>query len=358
MKINVKFIAESELKPKYESEEDLGFGKLFTDRMFVMRYENGAWEDPPRIKKFSPIQLDPSSICLHYGQTIFEGQKAFSTSDGHLNLFRPEMNTERFNQSARRMAMPEVNPEVYLTGLIELLKLEKDWAPKGEGSSIYIRPTMIGTEAGLGVRSSNRYLFYIILSPSGPFYPEGFNCIKIFVSEQYSRAAPGGTGAVKAGGNYGGSLLAGQIASEFDCSQVLWLDSTHRKYIEEVGAANCFFVYEDILYTAPLTSGTILPGVTRESTIKLARDMGYTVKEETMSIDVIIEGIHNGKVSEIFNCGTAASITPIGNLHYQGKEHIINNSEIGEISKNLYTRLTNIQYGRTEDPYGWMMRVI
>lgn len=357
VKIKFESIPEVELKPKFKSEANLGFGKLFTDRMLVIEYKNGNW-GTPTIKKYAPIVIDPSAIVLHYAQEIFEGQKAFSTPDGHINLFRPERNAIRFNSSARRMMMPELDPEVYLAGLKELIKLEKDWAPKSPGTSLYIRPTMIGTEPGLGVRPSKDYLFYIILSPSGPYFPEGFQCVRIFVSEFYIRAAPGGTGSAKTGGNYAASLLVGREAEKYGCSQVLWLDANYKKYVEEVGASNIFFVYEDIIYTAPLTSGTILPGVTRDSTIRLAKDGGMTVKEEALSIDDIIEGIHTGKISEVFMSGTAASIAPVGSLYYQNEEHIINNFEIGDISRKLYRQLIDIQYGRVEDPYNWIVRVI
>ena len=357
LKIKYITLPESESKPKYESEKTLGFGKIFTDRMFVMEYKDGSWENPT-IKKYSSIVLDPSAIVLHYGQEIFEGQKAFSTPDGHINLFRPDKNALRFNSSARRMMMPEIDPEDYLFALMELIKLEKDWTPKSPGTSLYVRPTMIGTEPGLGVRPSTDYLFYIILSPSGPYFPEGFQCVKIFVSEFYIRAAPGGTGIAKTGGNYAASLLVGSEAERYGCSQVLWLDAIQKEYVEEVGASNIFFVYEDTVYTAPLSSGTILPGVTRDSTIQLAKDKGLTVKEEALSIKTVIEGIHDGKISEIFMSGTAASIAPVGSLYYKNSEHIINNFEIGEISKELYTHLTDIQYGRIDDPYGWIVRVI
>ncbi|MFX1285000.1 MAG: branched-chain amino acid aminotransferase [Promethearchaeota archaeon] len=357
MKINIEPFPETELKQKYSSEDNLGFGKIFTDRMLVMEYKNGVWQDPT-IKKYSPITLDPSAIVLHYAQEIFEGQKAFSTPDGHINLFRPDRNAARFNSSARRMMMPEVDLEVYLTGLKELIRLEKDWTPKSPGTSLYIRPTMIGTELGLGVRPSTDYLFYIILSPSGSYFSEGFQCVKIFVSEFYIRAAPGGTGSAKTGGNYAASLLVGNEAENYGCSQVLWLDAIHKKYVEEVGASNIFFVYDDVIYTAPLTSGTVLPGVTRDSTIQLAKDGGMTLKEEAISIDEVIEGIYNGKTSEVFMSGTAASIAPVGSLYYQNKEHIINNFEIGDISKKLYKQLTDIQYGKVEDPYGWIVRVV
>ncbi len=357
MKINFQPIAESEFKSKYESEDNLGFGKIPTDRMFILEYRNNAWQEPAIIKKWEPISLDPSAICLHYGQTIFEGQKAYRTEDGHLNLFRPDRNITRFNKSAKRMMMPEIDPEIYMTGLKELLKLEKDWAPKSVGSSLYIRPTMIGTEPGLGARPSNQYLFYIILSPSGPYFPEGFNCIKILVSEKYIRAAPGGVGYAKTGGNYGASFLMTSEAEKLGFSQVLWLDAIHKRFMEEVGTMNIFFVYNDVIHTAPLDPGTILAGVTRESVIQIAKDFGYTVKEEMLAIDDLIEGIYNGKVTEAFGTGTAASIAPVGSLFYQNKEHVINNFQNGEISTKLYERLIGIQYGLIEDPYGWIVRV-
>jgi branched-chain amino acid aminotransferase len=357
MKIKIKSIPNSELKTKYDSEENLGFGRIFTNRMFFMEYKNGGWREPT-IKKFSPITLDPSAICLHYAQEIFEGQKAYQTPDGHINLFRPDRNAIRFNSSARRMMMPEIDPEFYLTALKELIKLEKEWVPKSIGSSLYIRPTMIGTESGLGVRPSTEYFFYIILSPSGPYFPEGFKCVKIFVSEHYIRAAPGGTGNVKTGGNYAASLFVGNEAEKHGCSQVLWLDAYEKRFVEEVGASNIFFVYEEEIYTAPLASGTILPGVTRDSAIQIARDLGYTLNEKALPIEVVIEGIYNGKTSEVFQSGTAASIAPVGSFYYQGKDHIINNFEVGEISSKIYNRLIDIQYGRTEDPYSWIVQVV
>lgn len=357
MTIIISSIPESELKVKYDSEDKLGFGRVFTDRMLLMKYENERWSKP-EIRKYGPITLDPSAICFHYGQTIFEGQKAYRTPDGHINLFRPDKNVARFNSSARRMMMPEVDPDTYLDGLKELIRLEKEWAPKKIGSSLYIRPTMIATETRLGVRPSTEYLFYIILSPSGAYFPEGFGPIKIFVSEHYIRAAPGGTGNVKTGGNYAASLLVGDEATRKGYNQVLWLDAIHNEYVEEVGAMNIFFVYDEVIYTAPLSSGTILPGVTRESTIQLARDMGYTVKEEALSIKTVTEGVANGKLNEVFGSGTAASIAPVGCLHYSGQDFIVNEMKVGSISKQLYEQVIGIQYGLIEDPYGWIVRVV
>ena len=356
MKITIATIPANELKKKIEYESSLEFGKYFTDRMFRINFSNKKWEDP-RITKYGPLLLEPSAIALQYGQAIFEGQKAYWAKNGKLNLFRPDLNIKRFNNSARRMAMPEIAPDIYLDALKTLLDLERDWTPKNIGSALYIRPTMIGTQGRLGVVPSNEYLFYIILAPVGPYFPEGFKPIKILVSEHYIRAAPGGTGLAKTGGNYAASLLIGQEALDKGYSQVLWLDAIHKKYVEEVGAMNIFFVYNDTLYTAPLDSGTILSGITRESVIQLAKDFGYSFKEKALSMEEIVEGAKNGSLQECFGAGTAASIAPVGCLHYQGKEHIINDFQIGKISQKIYDQLIGIQYGIIEDPYGWIVSV-
>ncbi len=356
MEISKVTIPENELKEKYTDEKLLEFGKTFTDRMFKIEFINGEWKKP-RITKYSPLTLEPSAIALQYGQSIFEGQKAYRTKEGKLNLFRPEMNIQRFNKSAKRMAMPEVDPEIYMEGLKTLLDLEREWTPKNIGSALYIRPTMIGTQGRLGVVPSNEYLFYIILAPVGPYFPEGFKPIKIWVSERYIRAAPGGTGSAKTAGNYGASLMIGQKALKKGYNQVLWLDAIHKKYVEEVGAMNIFFVYNDILYTAPLESGTILPGLTRASVIQMANDFGYTVKEEALSMEEIVMGTKDGTLQECFGAGTAASIAPVGCLRYQGKEHIINDFKTGGITQKIYSSLIDIQYGIVDDPYGWIVSV-
>jgi branched-chain amino acid aminotransferase len=356
MEIKIEEIPSSELKPKHESEDDLGFGEIFTDRMFKIEYNNGSWNNPI-ITKYSPICLKPAAVCFHYGQTIFEGQKAYKAKNGHINLFRPDRNIERFNRSAIRMMMPEINPEIYLEGLKSLLILEKEWIPNKIGSSLYIRPTMIATQPILGLHPSTDYLFYIILSPSGPYFSKGFDCIKIFVSDSYIRAAPGGTGYAKTGGNYAASLLIGEKAYELGYDQVLWLDAVNKQYMEEVGAANFFCVYQDEIFTASLDSGTVLAGITRESVIQIARDFGYTVREEALTISQIIEGITKGDISECFGTGTAAIITPIGLLCYKKKDYVINNSKLGKITKKLYDQLINIQYGIINDPYGWIVQV-
>ncbi|MHA1995085.1 MAG: branched-chain amino acid aminotransferase [Candidatus Hodarchaeales archaeon] len=354
LQISVENIPDSELKPKYKSEDNIGFGQIKTDRMFTASYKEGSWQDLT-ISKYAPIILDPTAVCFHYGQTIFEGQKAFRTQDGHINLFRPEENAARFNLSAKRMMMPEIDPEIYLSGLKKLLILEKDWAPKSEGSTIYIRPAMIGTEPSIGLRASNEYLFFIILFPSKSYFPE---ILKIYVSEQYIRAAPGGIGSAKTGGNYGGSLFVGQQAKDKGYDAVLWLDAIHRRYVEEVGAMNIFFVFNEEIYTTPLESDTIVHGITRDSAIKILRDFGYTVREEALPIDKIIRGLKEGTLTESFGTGTAASIVPVGSLYYQEADHIINNFQIGTLTKKLTERLLDIQYGNIEDPYGWIVRVV
>lgn len=358
MEIELKTIPENELKKKISDETQLGFGSKYSDYMFQVEYSEGRWHSAV-IKKLEPLQLHPGAKVLHYAQEIFEGMKAYRTPDGHLNLFRPGSNIERFNRSAQRVLMPPIDPDLFMRGLKQLLALEKEWAPKTRGASIYIRPTMIGVTPFLGVASATEFLFYIILSPSGPYFKEGFNPIKIYVSSDYVRAAPGGVGTAKTGGNYAASLLAGKVARDHGCSQVLWLDATERKYVEEVGAMNMFFVYDGVVYTAPAPwDGTILPGVTRESTIQLAKDFGYTVKEEALAIDTIIEGIGDGKLSEAFGSGTAASIAPVGSLHYKGKDFTINGFENGPLSTKLYQELTDIQWGRKPDPHDWITQAV
>ena len=351
--IVIEKLKDSDLPTKIKDIEELGFGKVFTDHMFLQEYDNGSWGQA-RIKKYEPFILDPATAVFHYAQEIFEGMKAyFHKKTGKVALFRPNKNAERFKSSAERMTMPIVDPEFFVFAVKELVRLEKNWVPKAKGASLYIRPTMIATEVGLGVHPSSSYYFYIIMSPSGPYFKQGFNPVKIFVSTDYVRAAPGGTGWVKAGGNYAASLIASIDAKKNGCSQVLWLDAIERKYIEEVGAMNIMFVIDDVIVTSPLT-GTILPGITRDSILQLAPRLGYKVEERRISIEELIEGIQSGNVTEAFGCGTAAVITPIGSLHYKGKEYVINDGKIGEITRSLYNELTAIQYGEKDDPFGWV----
>lgn len=284
---------------------------------------------------------------------FLNGMKAFRQANKKdVSLFRPEKNAERMKDSAIRMSMQPLPEKQFLDALNRLIDIERNWVPYNPGTSLYIRPTMIATESLLGHRKSNEYLFYIILSPVGPYFKEGFKPIKIYVEPKYVRAVKGGVGEAKTGGNYAATLLAMNTAFKLGCSQVMWLDAFEHKYIEEVGTMNQFFVLDDTVYTAPI-AGTILKGVTRESVIKLAKDKGYKVKEEFLSIDTVTEAIESGNLTEAFGAGTAASIAPVGELHYKDKKYVINNFEVGPVSNDLYESLTGIQYGRIEDPYGW-----
>ncbi len=341
-------------KPK---DEELKFGQVFTDRMLLRKYENGAW-DKGTIKPFENFSLSPATAVFHYGQEIFEGLKAFrQTKTGNVVIFRPDENAKRLQASARRMVIPEITEEYFLQSLYRLIGMEQDWVPRKRGTALYIRPTMIATEPALGVHPSSDYYYYVILAPSGPYFKEGFSPTKIMVEDTYTRAAHGGTGGAKAGGNYGGSMLAGKKAIDQGYSQVLWLDSKERKYIEEVGAMNIAFVLDDVIYTPPLT-GTILPGITRKSVIQLSADLGMTLKEEKLSIETVAESLKSGNMTEMFGIGTAASIAPVGELKYKDEIFIINNGEIGPTTQKLYNQLTGIQYGEIEDVHGWIHTVV
>ncbi len=331
----------------------LDFGRLFTDHMFYMEYENGVGWQNACIKPYEPICLDPAAVVFHYSQTIFEGLKAYLGVDGRIRLFRPDKNAERFARSARRMCMPEVPKEVFLEAVKSLVKVEKQWVPSERGAALYIRPLLMGVEAFLGVKPSSKYIFFIILSPVGAYYKEGFSPIRIYVTDKYVRAVPGGVGDVKTGGNYAASLMASEEAKKLGYTQVLWLDAIHRHYIEEVGTMNIFFYFEDELVT-PALSGSILPGITRESVLQMVRDWGVKAVERRISIQEVIEGIKTGRLKECFGTGTAAVISPVGWLAYQGKEYTINNGNTGPLARKLFEELTGIQYGDRPDPYGWV----
>ncbi len=354
MKIEVDLVPKDERKEKPSNVLDVPFGTVFSDHMFSMRHDGEKWRDA-RIHPYGPISLSPAALCLHYGQAIFEGMKAYRRGERVL-LFRPEMNFKRFNVSADRMVMPNIEVEVALHSLMELLKLESDWVPQVPGSSLYIRPTMIATEPKLGVRPSQEYLYYVILSPVGPYFKEGFSPVKIYVSDRYVRAVRGGTGAAKASGNYAASLLAGTDATKVGYSQVLWLDALERKWIEEVGTMNLFVRFDDEVATPPL-SGSILPGITRDSVLTLINDYGLTAKERMISIDEIIEGLSSGKVREIFGCGTAAIIAPVGSLWYKDTAYEVSNGRTGELTRRLFDDLVGIQSGEREDPHDWIVQV-
>lgn len=352
MQIKVAQVAAPERKPRPDGMK-LGFGQFFTDHMFVMPYDAGqGWHDPA-VTRYADFSLDPAAMVFHYGQAIFEGLKAYRGKDDQVHLFRPRANFERMNSSAARLCMPALPVDVALDGLKALLRADADWVPAANGATLYIRPTMIATEAGLGVRPARKYLFFIILSPVGAYYSEGFNPVKIYVTDKYVRAVPGGVGEAKAAGNYAASIKAAEEAKAKGFTQVLWLDATERRYIEEVGTMNIFFLVGDELVTPPL-AGSILPGITRDSVLRLVKDWGIRVVERPITIDEVVEAGRLGILREAFGTGTAAVISPVGSLHYKGEDCLINDGKTGALSQRLFDELQAIQYGRAPDPYGWV----
>ncbi|HLP48805.1 MAG TPA: branched-chain amino acid aminotransferase [Candidatus Kapabacteria bacterium] len=356
MELKKTLLPPEKLKPLYEDALQLKFGKMFTDYMFTMSYMEGKGWYAPEIKPYQPLVLDPACAVFHYGQEIFEGQKAYKTKNNEILLFRPEENAKRFNMSMKRMSMPEIPVEDFLYYERELIKLEERWIPTQKGTSLYIRPTGIATEPALGVKPSSEYLFFIILSPVGAYYSSGFKPCSLWVSTEYARAGEGGTGAAKAGGNYGGSLAATADALRKGCNQVLWLDSKEHRFVEEVGAMNIFFIMNDKLVTPPLT-GTILPGITRKSVLQLAGDLDIEPVERMIAVDEVLEGIKAGQVTEVFGAGTAAVISPVGKICYKDKEYTINNNETGPWAQKIFDTLTGIQYGELEDKYHWVHKI-
>ena len=351
MEIEILPLAEKKAHPGDESQ--LVFGKKFTDRMFVMEFDRGRGWHSARIAPYAPFSLDPAALVLHYAQEIFEGLKAFRRADGAVALFRPTDNIHRFNRSATRMCMPEVDEAFFFRALKELVRLEADWVPHSPGTSLYIRPTMIATEAVLGVKPSDSYLCYIILSPVGAYYKGGVSPVKIWISDQYVRVAPGGTGEAKTGGNYAASLFASTEAARKGFDQVLWLDAVHRKYVEEVGSMNICFLYDGKVVTSPL-KGTILDGITRRSILTLVREMGIEIEERALSVDEILDGAENGRLVEAFGTGTAAVVSPVGQFTFRDRTVSLGGGQAGELTMKLYETLTGIQYGRLPDPHGWV----
>lgn len=349
--MNINITLTDNPKQKFTDESTLGFGKIFTDHMFTMEYEEGKGWHNAQIKPYSNFELDPATVVFHYGQEIFEGMKAYRDESGTVRLFRPEKNFERINHSSERLCMATVNEDDAMEALIRLLEVEKDWIPTSEGTSLYIRPFMIGTDVHLGVAASTKYLFAIILSPSGSYYANGLSPVGIYVEDEYVRAAIGGTGSAKTGGNYASSILASANAKKNGYSQVLWMDTT-KQFVEEVGAMNIFFVIDDTLVT-PRLNGSILAGITRDSVITLAKDLGFTVEERQVAIEEIHTAYKNGKLKECFGTGTAAVISPVGELCYKGEKMVINDNKMGEISQLLYKKLTDIQYKGEGDKFNW-----
>ncbi len=343
-------------KEKPADETKLGFGHIFTDHMFIMNYDTGlGWHDA-RIVPFGDLSLSPAAMCLHYGQEIFEGLKAYRTKDGSVQLFRPDENFKRMNVSNERMVIPPVNEEDCLQALKELVKLEEDWVPHTEGASLYIRPFIISTDPYVGVRPADHYLFIIILSPSGAYYSTGLNPVKIYVEKKYVRAVRGGTGFAKTAANYAISLKGQQEAHEQDYEQVLWLDGVEQKYVEEVGSMNIFFVIDGEVVTPQLT-GSVLPGITRKSAIEICKKRGYKVSERRISIEEVAKAYDEGHLDEVFGTGTAAVISPVGHLKWGDKIMTINDNKIGPISQMLYDTLTGIQWGTIEDEFGWIVKI-
>jgi branched-chain amino acid aminotransferase len=337
---------------------DPGFGRVFTDHMVTIRYSEGkGWYDP-RVEARKPIQLDPATAVLHYAQEIFEGLKAYRTPDGGVTLFRPDANARRFRESALRMAMAPLPEELFLGSLEELIKIDHEWVPDDPEGSLYLRPFMFASEVFLGVKPSSEYLYVLIASPVRSYFKGGAKPVSLWVSTQYTRAAPGGTGAAKCGGNYAASLAAQAEAAEHGCDQVIFLDARRMKYIEELGGMNIFFVHADGHLVTPPLSGTILPGITRDSVITLARAAGREVEERPVTLDEWRNGVASGEIVEAFACGTAAVITPIGTVRYAGGEFTMPNKGKGKVAASLRKSLVDIQRGRVKDRYGWVRRVI
>ncbi len=357
--LNIKITKTTSPKAKPVDESKLGFGKTFSDHMFIMDYTEGqGWHDA-RIVPYAPLSLEPSAVVFHYAQECFEGLKAYRTAEGKIQLFRPDCNARRMNNTQERLCMPAIPEEDFVEAIRALVEVEKDWVPHSEGASLYIRPFTIATMAQLGVHASSTYQFIIICAPSGAYYAAGLAPIDIYVEDTYVRACPGGTGFTKCGGNYAVSLLAAKIAEERGYSQVLWLDGVERKYVEEVGAMNIFFKIDGKLYTAEAQDkdGTVLPGVTRRSIIELLKDWGYEVVEGKLAVDDLMKASREGKLEEVFGTGTAAVVSPVKKLDYEDQSAKIGNGEIGPLTQKLYDTLTGIQWGRIPDTKGWIVPV-
>lgn len=343
--------------PKEKPDEShLGFGKIFTDHMFVMDYTEGkGWHDA-RVVPYASFPLDPATVVFHYAQEVFEGMKAYRTADGTIQLFRPDCNAQRMQDSSDRLCIPQIPAEDFIQAVKALVEIDKDWVPHVEGASLYIRPFVFATDVGLGVHASKHYIFCIICSPSGAYYAEGINPVRIYVEDEYIRAAPGLTGFTKCGGNYAASIKAGEMAEEQGFAQVLWLDGVEKKYVEEVGSMNIMFKIDGKIYTAPCV-GTVLPGVTRRSCIELLKDWGYEVIETKLAIADIMQAGHDGKLEEVFGTGTAAVVSPVKELDWKGDKVFISEGKIGPVTQKLYDTMTGMQWGKLPDTKGWIVPV-
>ncbi|MBQ5439157.1 MAG: branched-chain amino acid aminotransferase [Clostridia bacterium] len=354
--LDIKITKTTSPKEKPAADQPLGFGKIFTDHMFIMDYTEGkGWHDP-RIVPFQNISLSPAAMVYHYGQEMFEGLKAYKGDNDEVYLFRPDMNAKRTNKSNERLCIPELPEEDFVQAVKAVVDIDRDWIPTTPGTSLYVRPFIIATDEFLGVAPSKTYMFMIILAPSGAYYESGLAPVGIWIEDEYVRAVRGGMGFAKTGGNYAASLIGQVKAHNDDYSQVLWLDGVERKYIEEVGSMNIFFKIDGKVVT-PMLNGSILPGITRDSTITLCKSWGYDVEERRISVDELLEAQKNGKLEEVFGTGTAAVISPVGKLRYVDDVMLINNGEIGPLSQKLYDTMTGIQYGKLEDKFGWRVQL-
>lgn len=350
MELTIKRAENLKSKP---DDSNLGFGTIFTDHMLNMDYDPDQGWHSPRIEPYAPFVMDPATMFLHYGQAVFEGLKTYRTESGNVQLFRPQENIKRLNRSCRRLCIPEVDENFVLAAMKQLIALEKDWVPSAPETSLYVRPNIIAMDPFLGVRASHTYRFYIMLCPVGVYYPEGFNPVKILVTSEYVRAVRGGVGEAKTPANYAASLLAGEKAHEAGYTQVLWLDGVEQKYIEEVGSMNIFFVIDNEIVT-PELNGSILPGITRKSVLELAGHWGDKATERKISIDELMEAHAAGNLQEVFGAGTAAVISPVGEIKYGDKVITIADNQVGPVAKKYYNAITDIQYGKSEDPMGWV----
>ena len=356
-RLRIRKVSREKARKRPRDESKLGFGQFFSDHMFLLDYSTEKGWHRPRIEPYHTFSLSPAAMVLHYGQEVFEGLKAYRGENGAIYLFRARDNLARFNRSSKRLCVPEIGVDRVYDGLKKLIALDQKWVPRSPGTSLYIRPTVIATDPFLGVRASSTYLFYIITGPVGAYYPEGFNPVSIYVTDKYVRAVRGGIGEAKTSGNYAASLMGQVEAKSLGYTQVLWLDGIERKWIEEVGTMNIFFLVDDEVITPPLT-GSILPGITRDSVLKICKSWGMKVSEKPLSIDELIGGIQAGRVKEVFGTGTAAVISPVGIIHSKGKNHQVADGKTGKLSQKLFDYLTGIQVGRVKDPFGWMDRVI
>ncbi|MEX1211251.1 MAG: branched-chain amino acid aminotransferase [Balneolaceae bacterium] len=331
--------------------DNLEFGRTFSDHMLEMIWKNGSWSDPV-IRPYGPIEFTPALNVLHYGQEIFEGMKAYYVDEHRIHLFRPDLHHARFTRSCQRLCMPEISYETFLSGLEALLRLDHAWIPKQRGRALYIRPVMFASEEFIAAVESSRYNFYFITCPVAAYYKEGFNPVSLTTTDTFVRAVRGGTGEAKTGGNYAAGFLPAKKAREKGYSQILWLDAIEKKYVEEVGTMNIFFKIDGTLVT-PELSGSVLNGITRRSVIDLAQDRGLTVEERKISIDEVFDAADEGRLEEVFGSGTAAVISPVKEIHHNGRSIKIGDGKAGEFSLDLFDTISDIQYGQDSDPYGW-----